>query len=232
VPVVSISTAPANFFSPSTGIYVPGNAPGGNYSQRGDNWERPVHVEFIETNGTVAFAQDADVKIHGNTSQNFPIKGLDLDGSGGQGHHAFRYRIFPERARSEFEHFLLRPSGQDYYLAFMRDAFMQSLATELGLETQAARLAVVFLNGEYWGLHYLLEKEDTSFIAYYGHTSPDNLDYLEGYAVARDGDTRHYEAMIQFLQTQDVRAPANYAQVQTFMDVPNYLDYKIAEIFN
>ena len=38
--------------------------------------------------------------------------------------------------------------------------------------------------------------------------------------------------MIQLLQTQDVRAPANYAQVQTFMEVPNYLDYKIAEIFN
>src|SRR5439155_885073 len=81
----------------------------------------------------------------------------------------FRYRIFPERARAEFEHFLLRPSGQDYYLAFMRDEFMQSLAAELGMETQAARLAVVFLNGEYWGLHYLREKEDTDFIAYYGH---------------------------------------------------------------
>ena len=232
VPVVSLATEPANFFDPNVGIYVPGNAPGDNYSQRGDDWERPVHVEFFETDGAVAFAQDADVKIHGNTSQNFPIKGLDLDGTGGSGRHPFRYRIFPERARAEFEHFLLRPSGQDYYLAFMRDEFMQSLAAELGMETQAARLAVVFLNGEYWGLHYLREKEDTDFIAYYGHCSPDNLDYLEGYVVARDGDTRHYDAMIQFLQTQDVRVPANYAQVQTFMEVPNYLDYKVAEIFN
>src|SRR5436190_6368690 len=232
VPVISLATEPANFFDPDIGIYVPGNAPGGNYSQRGDTWERPVHVEFFETDGALALAQDADVKIHGNTSQNFPIKGLDFDGSGGQGGHPFRYRIFPERARAEFEHFLLRPSGQDYYLAFMRDEFMQSLAAELGMETQAARLAVVFLNGEYRGLHYLREKEDTDFIAYYGHCSPDNLDYLEGYVVARDGDTRHYDAMIQFLQTQDVRVPANYAQVQTFMEVPNYLDYKIAEIFN
>ena len=232
VPVVSIATEPANFFAPDTGIYVPGDAPGGNYSQRGDVWERPVHVEFFETNGVLAFGQDADVKIHGNTSQNFPIKGLDLDGSGGQGSHPFRYRIFPERARAEFEHFLLRPSGHDYYLAFMRDELMQSLAAELGMETQASRLAVVFLNGEYWGLHYLREKEDADFIAYYGHGAPENVDYLEGYAVAREGDTRHYDAMIQFLQTQDVRVAANYAQVQTFMEVPSYLDYKIAEIFN
>ena len=232
VPIVSIATAPANFFAPDTGIYVPGNAPGGNYSQRGDDWQRPVHVELFETDGAVAFAQDADVKIHGNTSQNFPIKGLDFDGNGGQGRHAFRYRIFPERLRAEFEHFLLRPSGQDYYLAFMRDEFMQGVAAELGMETQASRLAVVFLNGEYWGLHYLREKEDTDFIAYYGHCAPDAVDFLEGYVGARDGDTGHYDAMIQFLQTQDVRVPANYAQVQTLMEVPNYLDYKTTEIFN
>ena len=85
VPVISLATESANFFDPDIGIYVPGNAPGGNYSQRGNNWERPVHVEFFETAGALALAQDAGVKIHGNTSQNFPIKGLDLDGTGGQG---------------------------------------------------------------------------------------------------------------------------------------------------
>ncbi|PYK57482.1 MAG: hypothetical protein DME21_17160 [Verrucomicrobia bacterium] len=34
------------------------------------------------------------------------------------------------------------------------------------------------------------------------------------------------------LQTHDVRDSANYAHVQTFMEVPNYIDYKVAEIFN
>src|SRR6185436_11302123 len=47
LPVVSIATDPANFFAPDTGIYVPGTAPGGNYSQRGDGWEQPVHVEML-----------------------------------------------------------------------------------------------------------------------------------------------------------------------------------------
>src|SRR2546421_2966475 len=232
VPVISLATESANFFDPNIGIYVPGNAPGGNYSQRGDNSERPVHVEFFETDGAPALAQDGGVKIHGNTSQNFPIKGLDLDGTGGQGRQPFRHRIFPERARAEFEHFLLRPSGQDYYLALMRDEFMQSLAMEFGMETQAARVAVVFLNGEYWGLHYLKEKEDPDFVAYYGDTSPDNLDYLEGYVVARGGDTQQYDAMMQFLQTHGGRDPAHYAHVRTCTEVPNYIDYKVAEIFN
>ena len=232
VPVVSLATDPANFFDPDTGIYVAGNAPGGNYSQRGDGWERPVHVELLETDGALAFGQDALVKIHGNTSQNFPLKGLDLDGAGGPGQGPFRHRIFPERERAEFGHFLLRPSGQDYYLAFLRDEFMQSLDAELGMETQGSRLAAVFLNGEYWGLHYLKEKEDTDFIAYYGRLAPDNIDYLEGYAAARAGDTQHYDDMMRFLQTNDLRDPAVYARAQTLLDVPNYTDYKVAEIFN
>lgn len=147
LPVVALTTERKHFFDPDTGIYVPGNAPGGNY-ERGPEWERPVHVEFIETNGLTAFAQDGDIKIHGNTSQGFPIKGLDLDATGGAGREPFRHRIFPDRTRTEFEHFMLRPSGHDHGMAFMRDELMQSLGAETGAESQAARPCIVFLNGE------------------------------------------------------------------------------------
>jgi hypothetical protein len=232
LPVVALTTDRRNFFDPDIGIYVPGNAPGGNYSQRGDEWQRPVHVELYETDRQLALAQDGDVKIHGNTSQNFPIKGLDLDATGGAGRQPFRHRFFPNRNRTEFEHVLLRPSGHDYGMAFMRDELMHELAGEIGAETQAARPCVVFLNGEYWGLHYLKEKEDAEFVGFYGDVPVDMLDYLEGYAAAKAGDTRHYDAMIQFMSTNDLALPAHYQQVQSLMEVPNYIDYKACEIFN
>lgn len=231
VPVVSLAFERADFFDPEIGIYVPGNAPNGNYSQRGPEWERPVHVEFHETDGTLAFAQEADVKIHGNTSQGFPIKGLDLDGTGGRGRQPFRHRLFPNRARSEFEHFLLRPTGHDQPTAFMRDELMQSLVAETGAETQAARACVVFLNGEYWGLHYLKEKQDAEFVAWYADHPADDLDYLEGYAAARAGDTRHYDAMMAFITANSLANPEAYGVVEALLEVPNYLDYKACEIF-
>lgn len=232
VPVVSLSTDRANFFDPAIGIYVAGNASGGNYSQRGPNWERPVHVEFFETNGARVFAGEGGVKIHGNTSQNFPVKGLDLDAGGGRGTGRFRHAIFPGRPRAAFRHLLLRPAGHDYSMAFMRDPMMQSLVEGLGVETQASRLAVVFLNGEYWGLHYLQEKEDADFIETYGRVAEGEYDYLEGYASAREGDTRQYEAFQAFLAGHDLSNPAYYAQVETMMDVANYTIYKATEIFN
>ncbi len=231
LPVISLATDRANFFDNTIGIYVPGNAPGGNYSQRSPEWERPVHVEFYETNNLTAFAQEAGVKIHGNTSQGFPIKGLDLDGTSGKGRKPFKYQLFPDRARREFEHFLLRPTGHDQLMAFMRDELMQSLATETGAESQAARPCVVFINGEYWGLHYLKEKEDTEFVAYYSDHPADDLDYLEGYAGAKAGDVAHWEALIT-AATLDLAVPENYARVQALMEVPNYIDYKVCEIFS
>jgi len=229
VPVVSLATDRRNFFSAETGIYVPGNNV--NYNRRGPEWERPVHIELCETDNSVPVSQPGDAKIHGNTSQNFPIKGLDLDSTGAHGRAPFRYRFFPDRDRAEFEHILLRPTGHDQQMAFMRDEMMQSLGTETGAESQAARLCVVFINGEYWGLHYLKEKEDAEFVGYYAGLPEEELDYLEGYAAAKAGDTGHYDELIRFVANHDLSAAANYAGVLDRMEVPNYIDYKACEIF-
>jgi hypothetical protein len=226
-----LATDRANLFDGDIGIYVPGNAPNGNYSQRGPEWERAAHVELFETDNQAVLSQEVGVKIHGNTSQGFPIKGLDLDGTSGRGRQPFRYRLFPDRTRGEFEHFLLRPTGHDQPTAFMRDELMQSLAAETGAESQAARACVVFINGEYWGLHYLKEKEDAEFIAFYVDRPADELDYLEGYAAPKAGDTEHYQALIDFITTHSLSHAAHYASVATQMEVPNYIDYKVCEIF-
>lgn len=231
VAVVSLATDRGHFFDPERGIYVPGNAPNGNYSQRGPDWERPVHVELLEPDGTVSVAQEAGVKIHGNTSQGFPIKGLDLDGTSGRGRQPFRQALFPDRARREFEHVLLRPTGHDQMYAFMRDELMQSLGAETGAESQAARPCVVFVNGEYWGLHYLKEKEDAEFVGYYGDHPADEVDYLEGYAAPKAGDTAHYDALMAWVGSADLAVPGALTELETRMDVANYVDYKACEIF-
>ncbi|MEW6155900.1 MAG: CotH kinase family protein [Verrucomicrobiota bacterium] len=230
LPVISLATDRANFFDANIGIYVPG-ATGGNYWQRGDEWERPLHVEFFEADGTLGFAQNAGVKIHGNTSRQFPQKALRIRARFGASRDPIRYQLFLNRPQREFERFILRQSGHDYYLTFFRDALMQGLVEELGVETQAYRPAIVFLNGEYWGIHNVREAEDKYFLAAHGGVDPENVDFLEGYAAASEGDTVHYQAMIDYLSTHDMRLAAHYEHVQTQMEVANYLDYKIPEIF-
>ncbi len=227
LPVVSLATDPANLFDPQFGIYIPGL--GENYSQAGPEWERPVHVALYDSDNSLAFAQDGGVSIHGNTSQYQPIKALDIDGHFGAGHDSFHYPLFPDRARNVFSHFLLRPSGQDQTFTFMRDELTQSLAAETGAETQGARPCILFINGEYWGVNYLKEKEDNEFVSYYSGLPTDELEYLENYAAPILGDVGMYWSLINFLSAGDLAATNAYAEALQYLQTTNYMDFKILE---
>ena len=68
MPIVSLVTDVDNLFDHNLGIYVPGEnyniddpAWTGNYFQRGNLWERPVHIEYFEKDGSLGFAQDAGI---------------------------------------------------------------------------------------------------------------------------------------------------------------------------
>ncbi|MBL9135042.1 MAG: CotH kinase family protein, partial [Verrucomicrobiales bacterium] len=235
LPIVALSTDPRHFFSAETGIYVVGNAPGGNYAQSGAAWERPVHVEFLETDGTLAFSREAGVRMHGNTSFGFPIKALRLHASNQGGTGPFRHRIFPDLPTTTFERLLLRPSGHDHHLTLMRDGLMQSAAREIGLDVQGYRPALVFLNGEYWGIHNLQEAlEEGYFEAHHPGIDANGIDYLEGYppgTFAYAGSAARFHQLDTFLHTNAVTTPGAFDSVRRFMEVDNYRDYKLAEVF-
>lgn len=233
LPVVSLISPKENFFDANIGIYVPGNAPGGNYAQSGDAWERQGYVELFDTNGVTGISQGTGIRMHGNTSFQFPVKGLRLHPLNAAPEGApFDYRIFPDWPIQSFNRLLLRPSGHDYNLTMFRDVFMQSLGEELGLDTQAHRPAVMFLNGEYWGIHHLQEAfEGGYFASHHPGVDPKAVDYLEGYASAVEGDTAKWDEMIAYISSHDLRDPLHFAKVQTYMDTANFIDFKVCEIY-
>jgi hypothetical protein len=236
LPIVSLSSDRANFFDANTGIYVCGNTPGCNYAQSGDLWERPCHVEFFETNGLRVLDQKSGVRMHGNTSFGFPVKGLRLHPLNQQGTGPFEYRIFPDLNVDKFYRLLLRPSGHDNYLTMMRDGLMQNLMRETGIDMQGYRPAILFINGEYWGVHNLQEAFDEHYFEthYPASVDKDAVDYIEGYApgaAPQNGDATHFHNLIAFMTTNNLALAANYAWVRTQMEVDNYIDYKASETF-
>ncbi|MBL9127402.1 MAG: CotH kinase family protein, partial [Verrucomicrobiales bacterium] len=235
LPVVSLASDERHFFDADTGIYVVGNAPGGNYAQTGDAWERPVHVEMFEPDGTRAIAQEAGIRMHGNTSFGFPVKALRLHASNQRGTGPFRHRIFPDLPIDSFERLLLRPSGHDHYLTMMRDGLMQGLVRELGLDIQGYRPAILFIDGEYWGIHNLQEAfEKQYFESHHPEVDADAVDYLEGYAPAAfsyEGDANAYHDLVRYLNSHAPASPETLAGVAERMETANYRDYKLAEIF-
>jgi hypothetical protein len=235
LPVISLSTTPANFWDNEYGIYVLGdNAEpemphyGANYWQ---DWERPIHVEFFEPDGQLAFHLDAGTKIFGGWTRMNPQKSLAIYARNQYGYDKIEYPIFPDKPIGEFESIILRNSGNDWNYTMLRDAFMTGLVKEIDLDIQAYRPAIVYLNGEYWGIHNVREKINEHFLAANRHVSSDNIDLLENDGIPIEGDAEYYNSMIHFLETNDISRSENYEQIKTFMNVDNFINYQVAQIY-
>ncbi len=235
LPVFSISTDSANFFDWNTGIYVLGpNAKkvepyyGANYWQ---DWEKPIHIELFEPDGKQGFSIDAGVQIAGGWSRINPEKSLAVFARGKYGYNEIAYKLFPDLPCSSYQSFMLRNGGQDNEGTMMRDEMEQTVLKKTGLDVQDYRPAIVFLNGQYWGIHNLREKESEHYLAQHHGVDPDNLDRLEVDGTVLQGDNINYNNLYNYISSNDMSMQANYDYVKTQMDVDNFISYMVSEIY-
>jgi rhodanese-related sulfurtransferase len=242
--VVSLLVEPKDFFAHERGIYVPGRIyetngfgcgfwgqPNANYFQDGPEWERPGHFEFFTADGGIrGAAGDVFLRLHGGGSRAMPAKTLRVYDRSGE---ALTYPFFPSRPDTAFGRLLLRNSGQDWFRVptMLKDAWLQRVVWSMDFEKQDYRPAVLYLNGEYWGIHNLRERVDSHYLERLYGVEADEVDLLEKNAVVKEGSAEHYQALINFVSTRSLTVASNYAEVRRRMDVSSFMDLYIAEIF-
>ena len=238
LPVISLVTDPAGFFSDTSGIYVEGTngIPGRcrrdpvNWNQ---DWERPVHLSFFEPDGDGGFElvidQGAGVQIFGGCSRIYPQKSLSLHARGRYGASDFAHRFFEDVDVESFDDLVLRSSAQDWWRTMFRDGMIQTVTRHMDLDGQAYRPTVVFLNGDYWGIHNLREKLNEDYVA--GHYGYDDSE-VEVLETTRRGGSENYDPVLDLLDTEDLRQPEAMARLGALIDVDQYLDYVIAEVYS
>ncbi|MCE9668811.1 CotH kinase family protein [Myxococcus stipitatus] len=246
LPVMSLVTAPGNFFDFDAGIYVPGRMHAehpewetywgtGNYMEKGEAWERPIHVEWFDATGRRVLAQDAGVRIHGSGSAALPQKGLRLYAKESYGPATFQAPFFPELPLRDFKRLILRNGGQDLLFSRLKDCTLQGLLRDLDLPLQACRTIVVFLDGEYWGQHDLRERYDEYyFAAHHEGLDREKVVVLEGMGtveVGRPEDAIPYHDLLEYVRTHDLGVPEHYAYVAERIDVDEFIDYHAAQLF-
>ena len=107
----------------------------------------------------------------------------------------------------------------------------QTVLKKTGLDVQDYRAAVVFLNGQYWGIHNLREKESEHYLAEHHGVDPENLDRLEVDGTVIQGDNINYNNMYNFISSNDMSVQSNYDYIKTQMDVDNFISYMVSEIY-
>ena len=236
LPVVSIVTNPANLWDFASGIYVKGCCADTIQPYLGANfwkdWEKKCNVEMYEPDGTLAFNQAAGFGIFGGFSKGLPQKSLYVTARNKYGKNEFDYPIFPARDNDEYKSFILRNAGGDNTKTHFRDAFMTQLAKPTGIAIQEYRPAVVFLNGQYWGIHNLREKINEHYLADNYGADKDNVDLMEHRNAAKHGNSKAYKQLLNFLATRDLADDLVIEQLRAVMDIEDFMTYNIAEIYS
>ncbi len=237
IPVVSLSTDPDNFFSGSYGIFVEGwNGVVGWCREEPANWfrdwERPINFEYYEPDGERKINQLVGAKLAGKCSRNWPSKSIALISREKYGQKGIYYKFFNDKDNTYFKSIVLRNSGNDFEKTMLRDGFMQNLLIgRMDIDYQEYQPAVVFLNGEYWGILNLREKINEHYAeSNYGINS-DSVSVMEKNLVLLHGTDEHYLNMLDYINSHNLGVQENFDYVSTQMDVNEYMDYFIFNIF-
>jgi len=233
LPIISLVTSPSNLYDYNIGIYVDSNI-----AQRAD-WERPVNIEFYNTNNIIEFNTEAGITLFGRTAIYYAEKSLAVLFRDKYGANPLDFKLFPNKNLDKFGAFLLRSSSDDWQFSMFRDGMIQSLIDGIcSLDFQAYRPAVAYLNGEYFGIHNIREKYNEDYLAFNNGASPDKVDILKMYMYLpnntisiQTGSSVHFKDMLKYIETNNISSIETYEHIKTLMDVDNFIEYIIVEVF-
>lgn len=254
VPSYSLVTDLKNLFAADSGIYM-------NAMQHGDEWERPVSVEFLLPDGREGFQIDAGLRIRGGWSRHNdnPKHAFRLLFRDQYGPAPLEYPLFEDEGVAEFDNIDLR-SSQNYSWAyqgdsrhtFLRDLFSRDTQRDMGRPYTRSRFCHLYLNGVYWGLFQTQERSEASYAeSYWGGKTGDydvikvdtgeNFDLYENEAT--DGNLNNYRELHQKI-ANNVKTDALYYQLQglnpdgtpngsfkRYLDVDNLIDYMLCTFY-
>ncbi|MAU31282.1 MAG: hypothetical protein CMC36_05180 [Flavobacteriaceae bacterium] len=233
-PIIHLVTDEYNLFDYNYGIYSYGPEDYGGYPFFGANfwedWERPVHISYYIDN-TLEFSANAGIKIAGAYSRGWDQKSLALFARGQYGVGKFEYPFFDNLDYESFESLVLRNSGNDWMRTNMRDAAITSLMEGSHIDFQSFKTVSSYINETYWGLYNLREKVSENMIASKHDVNPNDITMLEFDGEIVDGDNSEYLELRSYIQQNDLSVDENYNYVINQIDIDNYMEYHIAQIY-
>ncbi len=242
-PVISILTDANNFFHNDTGIYVPGiNFKGpnsGNYFKKGKEWERSAHIQFFNPDGTLGFGQDVGIRIQGRNRT--PQKSLRICAREVYGENQINFSVFPDRQNTVFRKLVLRNSLGCWQKTLFKDQLTSFICKDLDFEVMASRPCIIFLDGEYWGIHAIREYFNDDHIAQTFGAVKDSVNIAAHSYGARsgavssknleEGNAASLVEMYAYIKSNDLAIDKQYYSLNRWLDISSVIDYYCAEIF-
>lgn len=238
LPAVSICADSLDLFDYMRGIFVPGvyfdtlnPYWSGNYYLSGREWERPMNIEFYEIDNT-GINQQAGVRTHGGNGRRFQQKSIKIYAREEYGKKRFKHKFFETIPQDSFKHLVLKPFMASWNQSGVNDHICSQIAYQLNLETLATRPVLLYLNGEYWGIYYIHERPDERYLEDHLGIDINHVNIMSNWVELADyGTAENFINLYQWLETADLTQPDDYAYFASRVDIDNFIDYQIFEIF-
>lgn len=230
VPTISIAL-PKEDFAGGNGIYS-------NSTSQGLAWERACSAEFIPAKNDTRsdFQENCGLRVQGGASRlpdRSPKHSLSFRFREEYGAGRLKQALFPDSNVENFNSIALRAgynnswihsdAGQRGRASMIRDQWMRESMLEMGHDDAGhGFLAHVFINGLYWGLHNVAERQDNVHYAQYNGGDSDLIDALNGTKFVQ-GTATAWNTMKSVVNTK------NWADIQQVLDVDTYIDYHILQ---
>jgi len=236
LPILSISTDPNWLFNADTGIYELGpNADTADPHYGANYWldkEIPMTFQYYSPTGKELVNVEGGAKIYGGWSRANELKSMQFKAKSKYGASYFHYQFFKDKNITEFKNIATRNSGNDWGNTMFRDAFMQTLTKKfMKIDYQETQHVAFFINGKYSGIEILTEKINENYIASNYNIDPDNVDLLDAGPTVLNGNDASWKSFETYYTNKDLSIESNYNTIKTMMDIDEYIDYMIAELY-
>ena len=198
---------------------------------------KKVNAELLEQDGG-GFQIDAGLKLFGGSTRSYRKKSYELKFKKQYGPAELNYKVFDDVDSSVYNSLILRTGSQDEFEWSKRILIRDIMATSLmkqytDVDVQAYKPVVVYVNGKYWGLYFLREKVDETFVAnhYNVAATKTNTDILRVDGEVKTGSNKKYNDMIKWITNNSLSNKNNYAKIKEQVDIENMCDFWIAEIY-
>lgn len=218
IPIISLVTDNRYLNDSKIGIFVNNKT---HEKSKQVNWRRPVNFELFDSEGKPSqLNQLCETRITGAYSREASRQSMAIYCHKRFGHKNLEYEFFPDQCPglTNYKSIVLRNAGNDRDGIYMRDAVAQrAMSKHADIDWQAWRPAVIYINGNYWGILNIRERANANNIITH-YDGLEDIDLIEN-GELKEGTIDNYNAFVKFYSEQ-THTLAEYAEV---MDWEEYI---------
>ena len=176
-----------------------------------------------------------ELGLHGQFSLDIPQKSFRVTAKARYGSSSLDYAFFEDRPYDSYQSLVIRNGGNDGKYTRFVDGFQSRIVDWVEDTTvyhMPWRPVIVYLNGEYWGHYNIRERVNVHALARHeGWDDPDNIDLIKGNDNVLNGSFDNYRELLTYVKAHDLNDPEALKTVLDWIDVDNYFDYMIFEMY-